>query len=198
MSVQESHQYAYDSVNQRWVPVGTATSGVSVAEGTYNTPPPALANGQVASLQLNSEGDLKVAEQFGAQAEDNTNAIVAIVPKPLAVSTYTASVSTNQAAANATSVKASAGNVFSLIVYNTNGLARFLFLVNTAGTPTGASASLISPILVPSGAQVVLGEDFFGQTGVSFATGIGAAIMTTAAGGTLATAAETWWTIRFR
>ena len=139
-----------------------------------------------------------VAEQLAPGAEDNTNAIYAVVEKPLAVSTYCASVATNLAAVNAANVKASAGNLFSVYTYNTNAAARFLFFVNTAGTPTGASTTLIAPLLVPTGAQVFMGEDIFGQTGINFATGIGLAMMTTAAGGTLATAGETWWTARYK
>ncbi len=137
-------------------------------------------------------------EQLAPGAEDNTNGIYATVPKPLAVNTYCASVSTNQGAANATNAKASAGNLFSITAINTNAAARYLFFVNTAGTPTGASASLIMPMLCPSGAQVTLGEDFFGQTGINFATGIGLAMMTTLAGGTLGTAGETFWTARYK
>lgn len=139
-----------------------------------------------------------VAEQLAPSAEDNSNGIIAQIPKPLAVSAYCASVSTNQGAANATSVKASSGNLFSVYVYNMNGVARFLFFVNTAGTPTGASASLICPVLVPAGAQVFIGEEVFGQTGINFSTGIGLAMMTTVVGGTLGTAGECFWTARYK
>ncbi len=139
-----------------------------------------------------------VTEQLAPSAEDNSNGVYAVVEKPLAASTYCASVSTNQGAANATNVKASAGNLFSITAINTNALARYVFFVNTAGTPVAGSASLIMPMLVPSGSQVTLGEDFFGQTGIQFSTGIGLAMMTTLAGGTLGTAGECYWTARFK
>jgi len=141
---------------------------------------------------------IAVIEQNAPQAEDNTNGIYAVVPKPLAVATYTASVAINKGAANAANVKASAGNLFSVYAYNTNAAARFLFLVDTAGAPVAGSASYLAPILVPAGAQVLVGEDIFGQTGVQFSTGIGLAFMTTVGGGTLSTAGETFWTARYK
>jgi hypothetical protein len=183
-----------------WVPMLGSASGLAttLSEGQYNTPDIVLANLGTAPLQLTSAGFTRVAEQFSAGAEDNTNAILASVLKPLAVSTYCASVSTNLGAANAANVKASAGNVFSFSVQNTNANPRWLYLVNTAGTPTGASAAAVIPFLVPSNGQVTVGEDFFGTTGINFATGIGAAMMTTLAGGTLGTAGECFWTVRFK
>lgn len=141
-------------------------------------------------------GAADMTERLMPAAEDNTNGVYAVVNKTLAVSTYSASVATNQGTANAANIKASAGNIRAILVGNTNAAARYLFCVNTAGVPVAASASFIMPILVPAGSQVVLGEDFFGS-GIFFATGIGLAMMTTIAGGTLATAAETFWTIRY-
>ena len=143
-------------------------------------------------------GAANIAEQLAAGAEDNTNNIIATVPKPLAVSTYTATTDQNQGAVNTRNLKAAAGNLFSMWLYNTNAAARFCFLVNLATAPVAGSASAYLPILVPAGGQVFVGEEIFGQTGLPFATGIGLAFMTTIGGGTLSTAGETYWPARFK
>ena len=200
-----------------WVPMLGAAGGAVIVSGASGGPVAAADNmanptaGQFLSYPFLYDGATwdrwqgtsvagagNVAEQLAPSAEDNTNGVYAIVEKPLATSTYCASVSTNQGAANATNVKASTGNLFSVYVYNTNGLARFLYFVNTAGTPVAGSASLIAPVLVPAGGQVFVGEDIFGQSGINFSTGIGLAMMTTVGGGTLATAGECFWTARYK
>lgn len=83
--------------------------------------------------------------------------------------------------ANATlNVKASAGRVFSTKCHNTNGLDRYLQLHNTATVPApGAVPQFV--VLVPSLADVIIGTDFFGPGGMSFATGIAFAFSTTEA-----------------
>jgi hypothetical protein len=139
-----------------------------------------------------------VVEQLAPQYEDNANGIALVLPKPLAVATYCASVNTNKGVANAANIKNAPGNLFSVYAYNTNGAARFLFFVDSAGAPVAGSASLICPVLIPAGAQVYVGESDFGQGGINFPTGIGLAFMTTVGGGTLATAGETFWTARFK
>lgn len=167
------------------------------AVGQYNTPDLVLANGQIAAMQFTSAGYLRGAEQFAPAAEDNTRGVIATIPKPLAVSTYCASTDTNQGAVNARTIKGSAGNVFSGWFHNTNAATRWLFFVNATTTPTGASASIYNPIPIPSGQTVLVGEEIFGQSGIPFSTGIGFCFMTTQAGGTLGTAGETFWTIRY-
>lgn len=194
-----AHNYVFDG--SIWRPMAAAAGGGAatvVAEGRFNTPDIAVVNGALAELQLTSAGYLRVAEQFAPQAEDNTNGVYAEVVKPLAVSTYCKSASTNNGAANATNVKASAGNVFSLWAYNDNANPRWLFLVNTAGTPVAGSASLLCPILVLGKSQTWAGEDAFGTQGLNFTTGIGTAWMTTVGGGTLATAGECFSTVTFK
>ena len=175
-----------------------ATMLDAIAVGRFNTAGIAIADGQGAELQLTSGGFLKVAEQFAPQSEDNTNGVYAEIIKPLAVSTYCKSQSTNNGAANATNVKASAGNLFSLWAYNDNANPRWVFFVNTAGTPVAGSASALCPLLVPAKGWASIGEDELGTQGINFATGIGIAMMTTVGGGTLGTAGESFWTATFK
>lgn len=137
-----------------------------------------------------------VTEQLAPGAEDNTNNVIAGIPRLLATNTYVPSVNTNKGSVNSASVKATAGNVFKLRLYNTNAAARFAFLCNIATAPIAATASLLMPISVPPSGLVTLVD--FGVNGIQFTTGIGIAFMTTIAGGTLATAGECFWDVDFK
>ena len=91
---------------------------------------------------------------------------------------------------NATAnVKASAGNVFAISIYNANASARFFQLHNTATTPAGAAVPFLS-FLIPATGMLVLGSDYFSLNGVYFSTGIAFAFSTTANTYTAATAGE--------
>lgn len=77
------------------------------------------------------------------------------------------------ATTNATSVKASAGQLYGYYIYNSNAAARKLVFHNTAGTPT-AGASVFFSIVIPptSGANVEF------TNGIAFSTGIGITTVT--------------------
>lgn len=142
-------------------------------------------------------GAAAVVEQFAPVAEDNVNGVYAVIPKALATNTYSAPQATILNTAVVQTVKAASGNLFALGVHNSGAAAFYVFFVNSAGAPTGASASIIMPLIVPAGAQIYLGDDFFGQWGLFFSVGIGLAAMTTMAGGTLV-AGDVWWTARYQ
>lgn len=77
---------------------------------------------------------------------------------------------------NATSVKASAGQVYSITAFNLNAAARYLKFHNTAGTPT-AGSGVTDTYLIPgntAGAGLVINID----KGIAFGTGIGITIVT--------------------
>lgn len=77
---------------------------------------------------------------------------------------------------NATNVKASAGQVYSITAFNIAATPRYLKFHNTAGTPTAGTA-ITDTFLIPgnaSGAGLVLNVD----KGIAFGTGIGISIVT--------------------
>jgi hypothetical protein len=77
---------------------------------------------------------------------------------------------------NATNVKASAGQVYSITAFNLNASPRYLKFHNTAGTPT-AGTGVTDTFLIPgntSGAGVVINID----KGIAFSTGIGISLVT--------------------
>jgi hypothetical protein len=87
---------------------------------------------------------------------------------------------------NATNVKASAGQVYSIQASNVNAAARFIHVYNTAGAPT-CNASIIATYVVPGGSTGT-GTNI-PLMGAAFATGIGICI-TTANDGTGAVTAS--------
>jgi hypothetical protein len=82
------------------------------------------------------------------------------------------------ATTNATSIKASAGTVFSIMVSNTGGAAAFVKLYNKASAPTVGTDVPVITISVPASGTVTLP---LGVVGVRFTTGIALAITNLAA-----------------
>ncbi len=81
------------------------------------------------------------------------------------------------ASTNATSVKASAGQVYNLVATNTNAAVRYLKLYNLASAPTvGTSTPVQVYMLAPNG-----GVSLTFPVGMAFSTGIALAITTGAA-----------------
>ncbi len=74
---------------------------------------------------------------------------------------------------NATSVKASPGQLFGWYIYNSNAAARKVCFHNTAGTPTAGSAVMISLVIPPTS-----GANVFGDIGIPFSSGIGLTTVT--------------------
>ena len=100
-------------------------------------------------------------------------------------------------AANATlNVKPAAGIVFSASCYNANASSRWFQLHDTATTPSAAAVPTVS-ILVPTGAQVIIGTDFFTDEGIGFTNGIAFAFSTTAATYTAGSAGDQQTTVTF-
>lgn len=77
------------------------------------------------------------------------------------------------ATTNATSVKASQGNLYGYYIYNSNAAARKVCLHNTAGTPTAGAAVTDSFVIPPTSAANCSFEQ-----GIQFSTGIGITTVT--------------------
>jgi len=83
--------------------------------------------------------------------------------------------------AAAANIKASAGNLYGLVLGNSGTIPCWLQLFNTSGTPT-AGTSVVDSILVQAGVTIVVPAG--GLAYQNFATGIGAAGATTDSGAT--------------
>lgn len=114
----------------------------------------------------------------GYLAADMNNSVTATVSGTAAVnlaSTTAPTVHTLNSAAttNATSVKATAGRVYSLLLSNQNAAARFFKLYNKASAPTVGTDIPVAVIPVPASSTLVLE---LGTFGVQFGTGIAYAV----------------------
>lgn len=84
-------------------------------------------------------------------------------------------------------VKSSAGKVYGLSCLNLAADVRYLQLFNAA-TPTGTPIESFA--VYPDSGQVILGQDYFTDSGLSFSTGISFGFSTTAATYTAGTASD--------
>lgn len=143
-------------------------------------------------------GKVRVVTANGDEVTDDTaDAVKTTFPIPQAVSTYSPSSFENLGANATLNVKASAGNVFSLTCHNENASDRYIQLHNTATTPGGAAAPVES-FLIPAGAQIVIGTDYFTEAGTHFATGIAFAFSTTKDTYTAGTAGDHTTRIKYK
>lgn len=94
------------------------------------------------------------------------------VPMP-APNTPTALFVNSAATTNATSVKASAGTLYSIVVSNSGAAAAFLKLYNSAAAPTVGTTAIALTIPIPASSVITV---TFGSLGQRFATGIALAI----------------------
>ncbi len=151
--------------------VTTAVTGylVGIPFGKYVAAGVALADGQHAPLQQTSAGILKVAEQNAPGFEDNTNGVAAVIQKPVIGSTYAPTLYTSTDA-NTGTIKAAAGQLYSLSIRNENAAARYFKLFNKASAPVATDVAVVT-FKIAAGAELVL-SDFFTDAGAYFSSGI--------------------------
>lgn len=174
---------------------GATDTGVVALRKRVDTPATVTpANGDYLPGQSDSLGHAWSREGFAPAAEDNTNAVIAVQHKPVASATYSATGFTAPLTDVDISVKGSAGNLKSLSASNINAAIRYLQVFNKATAPAGGDTAVFSwPI--PAGtstapAVVEIGQDFLGNGGYYFSTGIAVGISTVAATFTGATTTD--------
>ena len=182
---------------------GAADSGNPVkAGGKYSATTPTLTDGQRGDLQLGSRGSLNVtlfaednnsaiatASSAGADGQSNTTRVLATrgyvevfngttwdrMVKPNA----TSRIASAAASVNATSAKASAGNVFKVFGNNVKASVIYLKIYNKATAPTVGTDT---PVLtVPIAASGRFEIDIGGANGFYLGTGIAYGFTTDAA-----------------
>jgi hypothetical protein len=155
----------------------TVANGADVAEGS-TTDSAYSGSGNTTTI-----GGLKGIYAAATSAiAAGTNTIGGTVPTSSATAggvtpyTLTAANSTN-----ATNVKASAGQLYHIAVYNNSATLAWVSFYNTAGTPT-CGTGIVYQTMIPSNSTSGGGavEDF--ATGMAFSTGIGICITTGIAG----------------
>lgn len=137
--------------------IGALTVNQSVNKAQINGVAPLMGNG------VTGTGSQRV-----TIASDNTAFTVNTTP-----TTPTASIITSAASTNATSVKASAGTLYSITVSNAGAAAAFVKLYNLATAPTVGTSVIALTIPVPASGVVTIP---LGAQGMRFGTGIALAI----------------------
>lgn len=120
-----------------------------------------------------------------------------VVQSPQSTSTYAPTRHVDFGADPDVVVKASAGNVLSLTCHNLNAAARFAQLHNKATAPVNPDVPLYT-FLVPAGAMLVIGTDFFAAAGAHFSTGIAFGFSTTEGTYTAGAAADQFTQILYK
>ena len=166
--------------------------------GKYTATPPGLTDGQTAQVRLTTAAAATIEEQKVDQFVDQTNAVAAMVIKPLSVSTYSPTLFTNFGANTTLNIKATPGNVFSFYVTNTNAAVRYFQLHNTATTPAGGAVPLRTYTIPALTGVLIIGTDVLTTAGVNFSTGIAYATSTTAGTYTAATAGDHYVEVNFK
>lgn len=128
------------------LPSGAATAAKQPALGTAGT-----ASADVISVQGIASGTaLKVTAAPGTSDGLTTYNLI------------------SAATVNATSVKASAGNVYGIQVFNNGATIRYLKLYNLAVAPTVGTSTPVKVIMIPAGGGAVIQSN----NGIEFSTGI--------------------------
>lgn len=162
--------------------VNAGVAPVDVTTGLVVNPMPAVDKGSgtggtltqrviVDSSQLSALGQATMAASAPVViASNQTTLPVGLVP----VTTGGLTVSSTLIAAgtNATSVKASAGQLYKIEVTNNSANIGYLKLYNTAGTPTAGSGTPVIRLMCPGNASGAGAFSSF-DNGVTFGTGIG-------------------------
>lgn len=107
-----------------------------------------------------------------------TNSIGRVNPEPQTANGLSISRTLSAATTNATSVKGSAGQVYTVIAHNINAAVRYLKLYDKATAPTVGTDTPVMTLPIPAnaaGAGFVLDT---GGMGVAFSLGIGLALTT--------------------
>jgi hypothetical protein len=177
---------------------------MSIAQ--YNASPPTVQDGKIVELQADVNGNVRIAltglTSSGADATSNQlawatrggsqslNALIPVGAFEFNGTTWDRAVKANAtarllsaaASTNATSVKASAGNLFKIVGTQVNAAARYLKLYNKASAPTvGTDTPIWTFYLPPTAVGGGLFTLDFGAQPLYFATGIAYALTTAAA-----------------
>lgn len=136
----------------------------------YNAAPTARTEGQFGNLQADANGNINTNLNTLLSGEDQTNNLLEVIWKPVAVSTYAGTKVQNNSF-QTTNLKATPGNFLGMRVTNTTGNVRYLQLHNTATTP-GGGATAQESFLVPANSAIVIGQGDLPAGVLAFSTGI--------------------------
>lgn len=114
----------------------------------------------------------------GQRQSVNASGGASVTPIPHTAGGLSVSRTISAASTNATSVKASSGQIYTITAHNTNAAVRYLKLYNKASSPTVGTDTPVITLPIPgntAGAGFILP---IGEMGVAFSTGIAMALTT--------------------
>ena len=153
--------------NGSTAPASTTTMTVGFLDAQMYEP--AMVN--VAGVQsFSAKNAIPVAQQGTATVA--VSGTVTVTNTPV---TPTTTFTNSAATTNATSIKASAGTIWNVLVSNTNASPRYLKFYNKASAPTVGTDVPVIVIPIPATGSVKIDG---GSNGIRFSTGVGMAITT--------------------
>jgi hypothetical protein len=145
------------------VAIGGATAAANALQvgAVFNSSAPTLTNGQGAALQLDASGNLKI-------VCSGCSAASTVSLNPATSGGLTLAHTVLAASTNATSLKASQGQVYSFCLNNNAAYPVFLKLYNKASAPTVGTDTPVSVLEAQAGVPICKQT----EEGFAFATGI--------------------------
>lgn len=143
----------------------SSPAGEILVGAQFNTTPTTLSTGNMSPLQMDSSGKLLV-NCTGCSA----GSTVQLVPATTGGLTLSHLVSAGST--NATSLKASAGQLYGASIYNNAGYPVFLKFYNLATAPTVGTSTIVFEVPVQAGTEREVHSDI----GLAFGTGIAYAL----------------------
>lgn len=162
---------------------GGSTLSTGPAGVEYNLTPPTIPDGGVGTAQADVHGNTKVVEQEIPLAEDNTNGVIAQLPKPLVSNTYNRLDYVAFGTVTNAQIKSGASQLYSFHLSSVEASTLYYFQLFNATSATGAPFLSI-PITVATATApqiITLGADFFGVAGKYLATGLSWGVSSTKA-----------------
>lgn len=184
-----------DSTAASTTPVGTSSNPLRV-NPTGTTAQPVTDNGGSLTIDgtvaLSGTSSMNIAQVGGATVNTGNgtasgsmrvtvasdNSTIPVSNSPTTSGGLSISRTISAASTNATSAKASAGQVYTIMAHNINASVRYLKLYNKASSPTVGTDTPVLTLPIPgnsAGAGFVLDT---GGSGIAFSTGIAYAITT--------------------
>jgi len=147
-------------------PGSTAPANALFVGGVYNTSAPTPSTGQMEPFQLDSNANIKVNCITGCSSGGTST----LVPGTSGGVTPFHAVAA--ASTNATSLKASAGQLYGASIYNNAGYPVYWKFYNKASAPTVGTDTVVFEIPVQSGTE----REIHTEQGIAFGTGIAYAL----------------------
>lgn len=123
----------------------TTANKVSVIGGVYDdVSTDVVDEGDVGYIRIDANRNARVSLGTLLSGEDQTNALLSVATKPVAVSTYSPDMDTSAAAEASSVTKASAGVLYGVTFSNANASTRYLQFFNSTTVPADSTVPVIT------------------------------------------------------